>query len=119
MPCASKVVREQLALLCRRGRNRRVALNLPCDWHPMTVYNQRTGMPFTEAEAFEAIADALLEATIEVTVVTLRIPPGKTAYELLIPQPNGCAPIYAKVQLGSGQVLARSFHYSDYAERRS
>jgi len=84
----------------------------------MTVHNRRTGMPFTEAEAFEAIADALLDATIEVTVVTLRIPPGKTAYELVIPQPSGCAPIYAKVQLGSGQVLALSFHYSDYAERR-
>ncbi len=115
----SNEIRNQLALLCRRGRNRKVALNLPCDWHPMTVHNERTGMPYTEAEAFEAIADALDDLRIEVTVVTLRIPPGRTAYELLIPQSKGCAPIYAKVQLGSGQVLARSFHYSDYAEKRT
>ena len=83
----------------------------------MTVHNERTGMPYTEAEAFEAIADAMENRLIDVAAVTLRIPPGRLAYEMLIPQSPGCAPIYAKVQLGSGQVLARSFHYSDYAEK--
>jgi hypothetical protein len=76
-------------------------------------------MPFTDGDAFEAIADAFESKTTEIKVVSLRIPPGKTAYEILIPQPDGRAPIYAKVQLGSGQVLARSFHYSDYAEKRN
>jgi hypothetical protein len=75
-------------------------------------------MPFTDCDAFEAIADALENEIAEIKTVTLRIPPGKTAYEMLIPQPGGRAPIYAKLQLGSGQVLARSFHYSDYAERQ-
>jgi len=74
-------------------------------------------MPFTDADAFEAIADAFENDALEIRIVTLRIPPGRTAYEILIPQPSGRAPIYAKVQLGSGQVLARSFHYSDYAEK--
>jgi hypothetical protein len=74
-------------------------------------------MPFTDADAFEAIAAAFENDALEIRIVTLRIPPGRIAYEILIPQPAGCAPIYAKVQLGSGQVLARSFHYSDYAEK--
>lgn len=74
-------------------------------------------MPFTDADAFEAIGDAFENEALEIKIVTLRIPPGKIAYEILIPQPEGCAPIYVKVQLGSGQVLARSFHYSDYEER--
>jgi hypothetical protein len=76
-------------------------------------------MPFTDADAFEAIAAAFENEALEIRIVTLRIPPGRTAYEILIPQPGGCAPIYAKVQLGSGQVLARSFHYSDYAEMQN
>jgi hypothetical protein len=74
-------------------------------------------MPFTDADAFEAIADAFENDTLEVKTVSLRIPAGRIAYEILIPQPAGRAPIYAKVQLGAGQVLARSFHYSDYAEK--
>ena len=94
-----------------------MAINFPCDWHPTTVHNERTGMPYTDAEAFYAIAEALENPAIELVAVTLRIPPGRIAYELRIPQSRGCAPIYAKVQLGSGQVLARSFHYSDYAEK--
>jgi hypothetical protein len=76
-------------------------------------------MPFTDADAFEAIAKAFEDDTLEIKTVILRIPPGKTAYEILIPQPAGRAPIYAKVQLGSGQILARSFHYSDYAEKQN
>jgi hypothetical protein len=74
-------------------------------------------MPFTDADAFEAIADAFENESLDIKIVNLKIPPGKIAYEILIPQPGSCAPIYAKVQLGPGQVLARSFHYSDYAEK--
>lgn len=85
----------------------------------MTVHNERTGMPYTEAEAFEALACAFEDPAIEVSAVTLRVPPGKIAYVVLIPQSSGRPPIYGKVQLGSGQVLARSFHYSDFAEKRS
>ena len=113
----SAEIRKQIALLCRRGRSRRLALNVPCDWHPTTVFNERTGMQYTDAEAFETIGDAIANPLIEVTVVSLRQPPGQIAYEMLIPQRAGCAPIYAKVQLGPGKVLGRSFHYSDYAEK--
>ena len=111
-------VRRQLALLCRRGPCRFVARNYPCDWHPTTVENLTSGMPYTDQTAFEAVADALDNPGIEVNAVTLRIPEGKTGYEFLIPQGQGCAPVYVKLQLGAGCVLARSFHYSDYAERQ-
>jgi len=112
----SPELRRQVALLCRRGPSRYVARNLPCDWHPTSVLNAATGLPYTDAEAFGAIAAAFEDVGVEVRAVTLRVPPGKTALEVLIPQP-GRAPIYAKVQLGAGVVLARSFHYSDYAEK--
>jgi hypothetical protein len=74
-------------------------------------------MPCTDADAFELIAEALEDPAVIVKPVVLRIPPGRTAYELVFSQAPGLAPIYAKVQLGGGRVLARSFHYSDYAEK--
>jgi len=72
-------------------------------------------MPYTEREAFIAIAVAVEDPAIEVVSLTLRVPPNALAYQLLIPQGPGRPPIYAKVQLGPGVVIARSFHYSDYA----
>jgi hypothetical protein len=74
-------------------------------------------MPCTDADAFELIAAALEDPTVTVTPVVLRQPPGRTAYELVFSLAPGHAPIYAKLQLGGGRVLARSFHYSDYAEK--
>lgn len=79
--------------------------------------NLQTGQPYIDSEAFEAIALALGNPAIEVRAVELRVPPGRIAYWLLIGQGSLRPPIYAKVQLGSGVVLARSFHYSDYAVR--
>lgn len=111
-------VRKQLALLCRRGPCRYVARNYPCDWHPTTVDNLESGMPYADRSAWEAIADALDNPGIDVNAVPLRIPKGHTGYEFQIPQGAGRAPIYVKLQLGHGRVLARSFHYSDYAERQ-
>lgn len=112
-------IRKQLALLCRRGPCRFVARNYPCDWHPTMVDNLQSGMPYTDATAWEAIAVALEDPSTEVTAVPLRIPAGRTGFELLIPQGGGRPPIYVKLQLGAGRVLARSFHYSDYAERQT
>jgi hypothetical protein len=80
------------------------------------VINQNTGLRFNDGGAFEAIADAI-DRGLPMTPVVLRAPPGKTAYEMLIPQVGGREQIYVKVQLGAGQVLGRSFHYSDYAEK--
>lgn len=112
-------VRKQLALLCRRGPCRFVARNYPCDWHPTTVENLQSGMPYTDQTAWEAIAVALDDPRIHANPVALRIPEGRTGYEFLIPQGTGHPPIYVKLQLGAGQVLGRSFHYSDYAERQT
>jgi hypothetical protein len=109
-------IRSQIALLCRRRHCRSIARNLPCRWYPTTVINQSTGLPYNDGGAFEAIAEAI-DRGVPMTTVVLREPPGKTAYEMLIPQIGGRGPIYVKVQLGAGQVLARSFHYSDYAEK--
>lgn len=107
--------RAQLAQLCRQGKRRLVARQYPCDWHPGTVLNRLSGEVYTESAAFEAIARALEDPGIEVTALVLRTPPGKVAYEFCIPQGKDRPPIYVKVQLGMGCVLARSFHYSDFA----
>jgi hypothetical protein len=79
------------------------------------VTNLQTGFSYDDSGAFNAIADAIDDGQ-PLEAITLRIPPGKTAYVMRIPQRER-APIYIKVQLGSGGlVLARSFHYSEEAE---
>lgn len=84
------------------------------------MINQVSGLPYNDSGAFNAIADAI-DMGVSMEEITLRIPPGKVAYVMRIPQLNcalNCAPIYVKVQLGSGAlILGRSFHYSDYAEK--
>jgi hypothetical protein len=105
-------VRKQLARLCRRKETRWVGRNMPCRWAPTAVMNCRTTLPYSDGEAFLEIADALENPSIEVKLIVLRVPAGKTGYALLIPQPAGTPPIYAKVQFGAGSVVARSFHYS-------
>jgi len=68
-------------------------------------------MPFTEAGAWEFVAEAI-EAGHAMEELTLDKPPGATAYVLIIAQPSDVPPIYVKLQLGSGCVIGRSFHYS-------
>jgi hypothetical protein len=46
--------------------------------------------------------------------VLLDNPPGRTGYVLKIALFGAPRLIYVKLQLGSGNVIGRSFHYSDY-----
>lgn len=112
-----RVCRE-LAILCRRSRSR--TLGWPRDWRPGSVVNPKDedGQVFTEVGAWEFVAD-LLEAGHSVQVVDLARPPGKKGYVLLAPGGEGRPEIYVKLQLGTGQVLGRSFHYSERANGRT
>jgi len=108
-------VRHQLALLARRKRARVVgwARQWPSDWRPTQVINPANGRPFTPAGAWEYLATVLAERLdIPLQEVELEIPPGAKAYVLLIPL--GDRTLYVKLQLGSGQIIGRSFHYSHY-----
>jgi hypothetical protein len=102
-------VRRQLIILCRRARARQ--LGFPRDWRPGQVIDPRCGMPFTEPGAWDYVAE-VLEGGHALEMLTLEVPAGATAYVLIVPQGTATPPIYIKVQLGSGCVIGRSFHYS-------
>ncbi len=106
-------VRHQLVLLARRKRARVVewSRDRPSDWRPQQIRDPATGDFFTDAGAWHFIAD-LLESGHPIEEVSLRQPPGKLAYVMLVESTPGQPRIYIKLQLGSGSVIARSFHYS-------
>jgi hypothetical protein len=106
-------IRRQLAQLCQHKRTRRsggAGTGLPCHWAPWDVRDPRTGEYFTEASAWEFVAETI-NSGHPIDPITLRIPRGRTGYVLLIgpPPPDK---IYIKLQLGAGVVLGRSFHES-------
>ena len=103
-------IRRQLVTLCRRARARQ--LGWPRDWRVHQVMNPRTGVPFTEASAWEYIAE-VLESGHAYQVLILERPAGAKAFVLLIAQGPGVPEIYVKLQLGAGIVIGRSFHYSN------
>jgi hypothetical protein len=107
--------RRQLAQLARQRSRRRVPRGeLPCEWRPQTVTNPEDGQPFTDAGAWERIAQLLEDvAGQEVAVSVLDRPPGQTAFVMRCAVPGGT--LYIKVHYGHGpSILGRSFHYSDY-----
>lgn len=103
--------RRQLAMLARRKTAR--VLGWPRDWRPGSVINPLTGAPFTEAAAWQFIADVLeTRHDVPLTTVAMQYPGGggKTGYVLVVE--HGDRRIYIKLQLGAGKVIGRSFHYS-------
>ncbi len=103
-------VRKQLVTLCRRSRA--CVLGWPRDWRPQQVKHPTSGEWFTERGAWHFIAE-LLDAGHPAETIVLTDPPSKTAYVLHVSVGPGTPNIYIKVQLGSGEVIGRSFHYSE------
>jgi len=104
-------IRHQLVVLCRRKKARTSfwSVSCPTEWQPNTVTDPRSGSPFTDVGAWEFVADKL-EVGLQLELVQLEKPPGSTGYVLKILL-NG-RQLYVKLQLGSGTVIGRSFHYS-------
>ena len=107
-----ELIRRDAALLARRrsARSTRFSRDIPCEWRPMTVINLEDGSPFTQEAAWEFVAEKLEDPAQTAHWVELRRPPGKRAIEMVISY--GDRKIYVKVQLGSGTIHGRSFHYS-------
>jgi len=106
----SEKERRQFIILVRRKESSE--LDYPAKWHPESVNNPATGMPFTGPSAWELIA-VRLENGEPMKTVELRNPPGKKAYVMQFRlEPRG-PKLYVKLRLVSGKVLGRSFHYSD------
>ena len=72
----------------------------------------RGNIHFTDAAAREFIASRL-EDGHPVEVVELRKPAGATGYVMKIDIEPARPILYVKLQLGSGKIIGRSFHYSD------
>ncbi len=109
-------IRHQLALLARRPRARITdfSRSRPTDWRPGQVRNPFGTLDdyFTDAAAWELIASKLEEGH-EVETVQLREPPGRTGYVMKIELEAGKPMLYVKLELGSGRIFGRSFHYSE------
>lgn len=108
-------VRRQLTALARRKDCRRSTFSQdrPTEWNPTAVRNPQGVLDthFTDSSAWELVASRL-ENGEPVEVVTLRHPPGKTGYVMKFCLETDAPVVYVKLQLGSGVVFGRSFHYS-------
>ena len=91
----------------------------PTEWKPWEVRNPGGSLDshFTGGGAWEFIATKLEEGH-SVEVVELQKPPGKKGYVMKIDLDPGDQPLYVKLQLGSGKVIGRSFHYSIHPRAR-
>ena len=109
--------RHELALLARRPKARFTEFSpmRPTDWRPWQVRNPRGYLDtyFTDEAAWELIATKL-ESRYPVEVVLLQKPPGRKGYVMKIDLGDGERRLYVKLQLGSGTIIGRSFHYSEY-----
>ena len=116
MMALSDSIRRQLVVLARRRRARTTEFtrDRPTDWRPGQVRNPAGVLDthFTDAAAWELIASKL-EDGHPVETVKLEKPPGATGYVMEIDIEPGRPPLYVKLQLGSGKIIGRSFHYSE------
>ena len=86
----------------------------PTDWRPTQVRNPNGLLDdhFTDSTAWELIASALADGH-PVEILELRKPPGAWGYVMKIDIEPGQPQLYVKLELGTGKVLGRSFHYSE------
>jgi hypothetical protein len=105
--------RRELATLAHRPRSRSVGKPpaAPSDWKPFTVANDDSfSGTFSDQSAWDFIGE-LLAAGEPVRCIRLRVPPGRKGFVMKPTLADGRV-LYIKLQLGSGAVIGRSFHYS-------
>lgn len=104
--------------IIRRARDKRLRTakftkQEPCEWRPWQVLHPKSGLPFSDAGAWNFIAD-LLEDGHEAATIILDKPPGMEGYEIVADGFRGCPKIYIKVTLPTNTVHGRSFHNSEH-----
>ena len=108
--------RYQLVILARRSRSRVTTFrsDRPNDWRPGQVRNPNGVLDshFTDASAWKYIA-ARLQSGHPVEVMRLDKPLGAKGYVMKIDIEPEMPQLYVKLQMGSGKIIGRSFHYSD------
>ena len=87
----------------------------PTDWRPQQVRNPHGELDthFTDTTAWELIATRL-ENGHPIEKVQLHKPRGAIGYVMKIDLEPNRPQLYIKLQLGSGKIIGRSFHYSEY-----
>lgn len=112
----SESVRRQLVVLARRSRARvtEFSPDRPTDWRPGQVRNPSGVLDthFTDAAAWALIADRIEEGH-PIETVELHKPKGSVGFVMKIDLEPGERQLYVKLQLGSGTIIGRSFHYSE------
>lgn len=112
-----EAIRRQLIVLARRpgAHIAEFRPGRPIDWRPRQVRNPngRLDTHFTNATAWKLIADRL-ERGQEVTIIELDQPKGAKGYVMSIDLGPDVPCLYVKLELGSGEIIGRSFHYSEY-----
>jgi len=108
--------RTALLALARKPKQRIVEFTpeMPTEWCPTQVRNpdpEASGQVFTPSSAWDFIIERL-EAGEHIEEVTLKKPPGRTGYVMTIDIGRDVPLLYVKLQLGSGTIIGRSFHYS-------
>ena len=115
-----QATRHQLVILARRSRSRTTAFSRdrPTEWRPGDVRNPGGVLDthFTDSTAWECIASRL-ESGEEVEVIELHAPKGAKGYVMKIDLEPDVPALYVKLQLGSGTIIGRSFHYSEHAKK--
>ena len=110
-------IRHQLIVLSRRSRSRIVQFSSerPIDWCPSNVINPNGVLDryFTDPAAWDFIADKL-EQMHPLEVLDLKKPAGAKGYVMKIDMGENTPQLYVKLQLGSGKIIGRSFHYSKH-----
>jgi hypothetical protein len=114
-PSPPENIRSELRRLVKASHTRRSEFtpSTPTVWRPESVEDPRTKKPFTPHGAWDFISE-LLESGHEVEQIVLDKPKGKLGYVLKVPATDSKPRIYIKLQICSGYVYGRSFHYSDY-----
>ena len=99
----------------RKTRTNSWTTSHPTHWDPGSVRNPKGILDthFTDASAWELIVTQL-QAGCEVDTIELEKPRGKKAYVINVHLDGNEPKLYVKVQLGSGIIIGRSFHYSKH-----
>lgn len=92
----------------------RFTRDAPTRWHPTQLRDPRCtkGSCFTHESVWGFIADCMDDG-VEIWEVPLKKPPGKKGYYFEIAGVDAGVLIYVKLQLGSDNVIGRSFHVSN------
>lgn len=106
----AELYRADLARFAANKKTR--SLGWPRDWRPQSVESPDSGLPFTDAGAWNLIAE-LLRQGVPMKEKELKNPLGQMAFVMKHILDENRAALYIKIQFGNGEIIGRSFHYSE------